>query len=70
MVLYTLNVSIGTVFALSCEIENTLKDSVMRPDLLMLLKEAAGVLVLVLASLAGFTCEFKVGIKGFFHQMP
>lgn len=46
MDLYTLDVPAGTVFALNCEIENTLKGTVTRLDLLMLVKEASGVLVL------------------------
>lgn len=71
MDLYTLDVPAGTVFALNCEIENTLKGTVMRLDLLMLVKEALVSLFLGWTLLAGFTCELKVGIKrGFSHQMP
>lgn len=49
MDLYTLNVPVGTVFALNYEIENTFKGTGMRLDLLMLVKEASGVWVLWLA---------------------
>lgn len=48
MDLYTLNVPFGTVFALSCQTENTWKGLVMTLDLLMRVKEASGVLVLAL----------------------